>query len=105
MIHSCFLKAKQGVTSFNHYLLVRFFLSGNEDYDNQRKYASAIFSKLGIIRRKGLVIDGKIHDIDVVSCCDWKAAACIGGTKGNSCYSKGEAQVNLGLTDKKSYSA
>ena len=57
-----------------------YFISGDETYQNQKKYGKEIFDELKDIDTNGIVILGVWHMIDVVSSCDWKAAACIEGT-------------------------
>ena len=57
---------------------------GNESYDNQVKYGGDIFLELETLQREGYIFEGKLHKVDVVCCCDWKAAACIEGRKVNS---------------------
>ena len=55
------------------------FILGIENYDNQMKYGKKTFDELEEIHRNGFTFEGIHHDIDLVSCCDWKAAACIEG--------------------------
>ena len=56
-----------------------FLILGIENYDNQVKYGKRTFAELEELDRNGFKFEGVHHEIDVVSCCDWKAAACIEG--------------------------
>ena len=60
--------------SFYHY-------SGQETYENQAKYGKVIFEELNTLQESGITFDGFWHKIELVSCSDWKAAACIEGIK------------------------
>ena len=53
---------------------------GVENYENQMKYGKKTFAELEDLNQNGFHFNGIHHQIDVVSCCDWKAAACIEGT-------------------------
>ena len=44
------------------------------------KYGKKTFAELEELDKNGFYFNGIHHQIDVVSCCDWKAAACIEGT-------------------------
>ena len=57
----------------------KYIISGEETYENQKKFGKEIYSELKDIDMNGITIDGIHHNIDVVSSCDWKAAACIEG--------------------------
>ena len=50
-----------------------------ESYDNQKKFAKIVFDELRGIEETGLMIEGVHHEIQLVCCCDWKAAAVIKG--------------------------
>ena len=56
-----------------------YFFLGTETYENQKIFGSNIFNELQTIQENGVRIKGVKHKIDVVSCSDWKAAACIEG--------------------------
>ena len=43
------------------------------------KYGKRTFAELEHINANGFEFEGIQHQIDLVSCCDWKAAACIEG--------------------------
>ena len=44
------------------------------------KYGQETFSELEHIIQTGYCFQGIQHSVEVVCCCDWKAAACIEGT-------------------------
>ena len=46
------------------------------------KYGKETFCELEYVNENGFIFQGIHYDIQVVSCCDWKAAACI---EGNCC--------------------
>ena len=43
------------------------------------KYGKKTFAELNHINQHGFSFHGIHHKVDVISCCDWKAAACIEG--------------------------
>ena len=43
------------------------------------KYGKEIFEELQNLQMNGIIIANHHHEIKVVSCCDWKAGACIEG--------------------------
>ena len=53
--------------------------AGVENYENQMKYGKKTFQELEYVNTNGFAFEGILHRIDVISCCDWKAAACIEG--------------------------
>ena len=53
--------------------------SGDETYNNQMKYGKEVFEELNELQQNGFDFEGIHHDIKIVSCCDWKAGACIEG--------------------------
>ena len=55
-------------------------LIGEENYANEKEFGKPIFDELKDISQHGLTIDGIRHEIDVISCCDWKVQATIEGT-------------------------
>ena len=55
------------------------FQTGAESYDNQLKYGEEVFMELKNIQDNGFQFEGIHHDIRILSCCDWKAGACIEG--------------------------
>ena len=61
---------------------------GQENYSNQAKYGKHTFEQLTRIQEEGLMIDGHWHQVDLVFCSDWKAAACIEGACFNWSYSQ-----------------
>ena len=66
--------------------------SGTENYKNQLKYGKHTFEELQEIARNGWFFDDNHHIVDIISCCDWKAGACIEGlnlasSKYFCCYS------------------
>ena len=69
-------------------------LTGIETYENQKKFAKIVFDELQEIQRNGLIIEGVMHDIELVCCCDWKASAIIEG-KINEGYQCGFLLVYL----------
>ena len=56
---------------------------GDENYENLQMYGNPTFNELHDIMENGLNIRGVFHSIEVVSCCDWKAAACLDGKSEN----------------------
>ena len=56
-----------------------FLIKGVENYVNQMKFGKKTFAELEDINQNGFKFHGIHHEIDVVSCSDWKAAACIEG--------------------------
>ena len=56
-----------------------YFFPGAETYENQLKYGKEVFQELREIQENGFDFQGVHHDIKIVSCCDWKAGACIEG--------------------------
>ena len=44
------------------------------------KFGKETFEELIDMNDNGIVIDEKQHDIKIISCSDWKAAACLEGT-------------------------
>ena len=57
--------------------------SGAENFENQLRYGRKTFAELEEINRNGFYFSGIHHKVDVISCCDWKAAACIEGNYNN----------------------
>ena len=55
------------------------YFSGDENYDNHLKYGKEVFEELTELQRTGCDFEGIHHEIKVISCCDWKAGACIEG--------------------------
>ena len=43
------------------------------------KYGQETFKELELLAEAGYTFGGILHSIDVLSCSDWKAAACIEG--------------------------
>ena len=56
------------------------YLTSAETYENQCKYGQEVFEEFNTLQEEGFNFGGFHHDITVVSCCDWKAGACIEGT-------------------------
>ena len=52
---------------------------GEESYDNQIRFGKETFKELQTIDKTGYYFEGIHHQIDLVCCCDWKAAACLEG--------------------------
>ena len=52
---------------------------GEENYENQLKFGQEIFHELENINDTGYYFHGIHHTIQVISCCDWKAGACLEG--------------------------
>ena len=64
--------------TFRNALLMN-LIAGVENYENQMKYGEKTFAELEDINRNGFSFNGIHHQVDIISCCDWKAAACIEG--------------------------
>ena len=52
---------------------------GEENYENQLKFGQEIFHELDNINDTGYYFHGIHHTIQVISCSDWKAGACLEG--------------------------
>ena len=48
------------------------------------KYGKKTFAELNHINQNGFKFNGVHHKVDIISCCDWKAAACIEGSVDDS---------------------
>ena len=53
--------------------------SGDESYENYKKFALDVFTQLEDLNNNGFNIDGVHHKMDIKCTCDWKASSCIEG--------------------------
>ena len=74
MCVQCFFKFK-----YYEVYQVSVLFKGDENYDNQKLFGQEVFNELARINRNGYYFDGKHHQVKVVCCCDWKAAATLQG--------------------------
>ena len=77
--HARFPNTKGTVVVIYSVFILSIIEIGDESYDNQVKYGGQTFAELESIQIEGLIFEGQHHRVDVVSCCDWKAGACIEG--------------------------
>ena len=68
---------------------------GSETYESQLKYGKEVFQELQELQEHGFVFGGIHHDIKIISCCDWKAGACIEGAISVQLFCKNQIQSIL----------
>ena len=64
----------KAITTFDY-----FILKGQENYENQMRFGKRTFAELENCSNNGLILKGIQHKVDIVSCSDWKAGACLEG--------------------------
>ena len=61
---------------------IMLFITGEENYANQKKYGASVFKELNDLQKKGFYFQGKWHKIDLVCCSDWKCGSIMEGLNG-----------------------
>ena len=82
------------------FLTIYTLFSGQENYENQMRFGKRTFAELENLNKNGIVLKGIQHSIDIVSCSDWKAGACLEGMSMNislkdTCVTKKSLPMNF----------